>query len=103
MAIFSIFIGLFYGLGYPGDKESGAASGFLLCNHGYDLIKGKCIDIDECTMGLHDCGANEICENSHGGFTCKCAEGQEREHHVIYCISIMADDGQSADCKLMNS
>ena len=63
----------------------------------------NCIDIDECTMGLHDCGANEICENSHGGFTCKCAEGQEREHHVIHTVFRLADDGQSADCKLMNS
>ena len=54
-------------------------------------------------MGLHDCGANEICENSHGGFTCKCAEGQEREHHVIHAVFRLADDGQSADCKLMNS
>ena len=37
----------------------------------------KCIDVDECTMGMHTCGASEECENSVGGFGCVCPEGQE--------------------------
>lgn len=32
-------------------------------------------DIDECTLGLSDCGHNSICMNSIGSFTCHCNTG----------------------------
>ena len=50
LVIYGLFIGLFVGLGYPDAMNDGAASGFLQCNHGYELIEGKCIDIDECKL-----------------------------------------------------
>ena len=35
-----------------------------------------CIDVDECTMGMHTCSASEECQNNEGGFSCTCPEGQ---------------------------
>lgn len=43
LAVVGLFLGLYFGLGYPDAIESDAAHGFLRCEHGYDLINGKCI------------------------------------------------------------
>lgn len=32
-------------------------------------------DIDECTLGLSDCGHNSICTNTIGSFSCDCNKG----------------------------
>ena len=48
LAVVGLFLGLYFGLGYPDAIESDAAHGFLRCEHGYDLINGKCTDINEC-------------------------------------------------------
>ena len=48
LAIVGLFLGLYFGLGYPDAIESDAAHGFLRCEYGYNLINGKCTDIDEC-------------------------------------------------------
>ncbi len=32
-----------------------------------------CLDVDECSAGLHDC--SDICSNTEGGFVCQCAAG----------------------------
>ena len=48
LAIVGLFLGLYFGLGYPDAIEQDAAHGFLRCKYGYDLINGKCTDIDEC-------------------------------------------------------
>lgn len=32
-------------------------------------------DIDECTMGLSNCGQSSICLNTIGSFSCHCAKG----------------------------
>ncbi len=45
-----------------------------VCPTGYesedDGTSNSCIDIDECTIGSHDCDANATCANTPGGFTC---------------------------------
>ena len=48
LAIVGLFLGLYFGLGYPESIDNEAAHGFLRCQHGWDLINGKCLDIDEC-------------------------------------------------------
>ena len=48
LAIVGLFLGLYFGLGYPEAIDNEAAHGFLRCQHGWDLIDGKCLDIDEC-------------------------------------------------------
>ena len=48
LAIVGLFLGLYFGLGYPDAIENDAAHGFLRCEYGYDLINGKCTDINEC-------------------------------------------------------
>ena len=50
LLIFALLIGLYFGLDYPGFINTGAATAFLTCNHGFDLINGKCMDIDECKL-----------------------------------------------------
>ena len=34
-----------------------------------------CVDLDECTMGMHDCNIDAKCENTVGGYKCNCNEG----------------------------
>ena len=33
-----------------------------------------CPDIDECSLGLHDCHQNATCINKHGSFECQCSK-----------------------------
>ena len=50
------------------------------CHDGYqrDKINPKqCIDIDECTLGLHNCGVNTECLNCPSYFQCPCNVGYE--------------------------
>eukprot|EP01095_Lingulamoeba_sp_RSL-Kostka_P017251 TRINITY_DN8856_c4_g1_i1.p1 TRINITY_DN8856_c4_g1~~TRINITY_DN8856_c4_g1_i1.p1 ORF type:complete len:1890 (+),score=669.04 TRINITY_DN8856_c4_g1_i1:53-5671(+) len=35
----------------------------------------RCIDIDECELGLDNCVENSICTNTDGSYTCKCSYG----------------------------
>ena len=34
-------------------------------------------DIDECTLGVHNCSSHAVCINTHGGFQCQCALGYD--------------------------
>ncbi|XP_044741825.1 fibulin-2-like isoform X2 [Chrysoperla carnea] len=35
----------------------------------------RCVDIDECALGIHKCGSNEKCINKDGGYLCQCLPG----------------------------
>lgn len=35
------------------------------------------IDIDECLEGKHNCSKYAKCENSYGGYNCKCLVGYD--------------------------
>ncbi|KAM9444831.1 fibulin-2-like [Clarias gariepinus] len=40
--------------------------------HGYSMSPNRrsCHDVDECTVGAHNCTAEQTCYNLHGGFRC---------------------------------
>lgn len=40
-----------------------------------DYNKQVCNDVDECALGMSNCGYNSICINSIGSFTCHCNKG----------------------------
>lgn len=41
----------------------------------YFPFKNSIVDVDECTLGLSNCGLNAFCENSIGSFSCHCNKG----------------------------
>lgn len=48
------------------------------CNSGYTGSGATCADINECSLGMHTCGANNAgfgCVNTAGSFTCSCVAG----------------------------
>lgn len=49
----------------------GTACGVGLACNG----QGACLDVDECTAGMHNCHVNATCTNTPGGFTCACKPG----------------------------
>ena len=40
----------------------------------------KCVDIDECKLGINDCGFGSICLNTPGSYQCKCPEGMKGKY-----------------------
>lgn len=51
-----------------------------------------CADINECTLGTHNCDANAACINTAGGFTCACNNGYTGDG--TNCVAITC----SGDC-----
>ncbi|XP_074656389.1 uncharacterized protein LOC141909702 isoform X2 [Tubulanus polymorphus] len=49
------------------------------CRDGYELSddKKKCIDINECALGLEKCGHVGTCVNTEGSYRCNCSDGYE--------------------------
>ncbi|XP_053955378.1 fibrillin-2 isoform X2 [Anastrepha ludens] len=49
------------------------------CEPGFEFLDGPlksyCFDVDECALGLHNCGKAMLCENLNGSFTCICPPG----------------------------
>ena len=53
------------------------------CGTGYEQDGSECIDIDECTIGTHNCDLNSFCTNHDGRFTCACNNGYEGDGLII--------------------
>lgn len=48
------------------------------CDAGFALYGGSCVNIDECALGLDDCQAPHLCNDTHGSFHCDtCAAGYD--------------------------
>ncbi|XP_012157231.1 fibrillin-1 isoform X2 [Ceratitis capitata] len=49
------------------------------CELGFEFLDGPlksfCFDVDECALGLHNCGEGLLCENLNGSYTCICPPG----------------------------
>ncbi|XP_073528886.1 fibulin-7 [Phyllobates terribilis] len=56
------------------------------CPAGYKLLgDGKnCEDIDECTLGLHNCTKHSMCINTAGGFQCLLPECPKPNGNISY-------------------
>lgn len=44
-------------------------------------------DIDECRLGLANCGYNSFCENTIGSFSCHCNKGTKFRWLIGPCLS----------------
>lgn len=64
----------------------------LSCNDGYrlDEATGKCININECLEGLHNCtniNCVECCKDTNGSFVCECPQGEHMNENGI-CVGV---------------
>ena len=48
LTIVGLITGLYFGLDDANENERGASGRSLRCQYGYDLVNGKCTDINEC-------------------------------------------------------
>jgi len=74
------------------------------CKDGYTPVKGKCVEVDECKAGTHNCDSNAACNNfPAGSWTCACKPGflpvGPRDGTFGACADINECDRDSAnDC-----
>ena len=52
------------------------AEGECLCEEGYGLVEGVCVDVDECAAETPVCGDGALCVNLPGSYQCTCAAGR---------------------------
>lgn len=67
------------------------------CIKGYELVDGKCVDIDECADGAICTGANERCANLPGSYRCVCKEGFRQNQGV--CVPAPRKGGRPVDSR----
>ncbi|KAM4740604.1 fibulin-2 isoform 2-T2 [Anableps anableps] len=73
------------------------------CFPGFSLMTDRktCRDIDECSVGTHNCGEGLVCENTVGSFSCnpklKCISGFTLDSHGN-CIDINECSSLSEPC-----
>lgn len=41
------------------------------------------LDVDECTLGIHQCPSNSKCINKLGWYRCQCNDGYEDRSNLI--------------------
>ncbi|KAM4770876.1 uncharacterized protein WCC33_002646 [Rhinophrynus dorsalis] len=46
-----------------------------VCKEGYSGNGETCVDLNECTISVHHCHQNSICENTKGSYSCLCKPG----------------------------
>ena len=47
------------------------------------------LDVNECSLGLHNCSEFSVCVNTFGGYTCKCNTGY-KQTNPYECEGILA-------------
>ncbi|MEZ4266202.1 MAG: EGF domain-containing protein [Myxococcota bacterium] len=81
-----------------------------VCEGGFALTDGQCVDIDECQDGSHTCAPDATCENTVGGFECTCEAGFYGDGEtctpcaaVAHCVGAVvctgADDANCDACE----
>ncbi|CAJ0578467.1 unnamed protein product, partial [Mesorhabditis spiculigera] len=75
------------------------SSGACRCHPGYQEspIYRKCVDIDECSDGTHDCDPSAKCHNFIGGFKCFCGVGFRQKPNGS-CEDIDECSGSAGGC-----
>ena len=89
------------------DKDFFPATHKCVCHHGYELLDGRCQNIDECAIEAHNCGKNADCIDTPGSYECNCKVnyafedgGCALKNHK-FCSSQECDSGRQ--CYLYNS
>lgn len=68
------------------------------CGTGYRVIgTDKCVDIDECLEKTAQCGTNEQCFNTDGGYKCLCNKGYEMNTQ-LECVDINECENNASAC-----
>ncbi|GFO41325.1 fibrillin-2-like [Plakobranchus ocellatus] len=58
------------------DEKSGKKTRKCSCKTGYVSDCKRCVDVDECSEGIHTCDlSSEKCINNPGSFKCECLDG----------------------------
>ncbi|MCH2109283.1 MAG: leucine-rich repeat domain-containing protein [Polyangiaceae bacterium] len=72
------------------------------CADGYELVEGRCEDVDECALGRDRCAPDHgVCQNQAGGYDCSCEDGFFGDgffcKDVDDCASNPCDNGGSCE------
>lgn len=57
----------------------------------------QCPDVDECSLGLHDCHREANCTNTLGSYNCSCRQGFIGDGH-LHCIRTCYETCQNGYC-----
>ncbi|XP_028302892.1 fibulin-2 isoform X2 [Gouania willdenowi] len=60
------------------------------CSYGYHSTSDgtKCVDVDECEVGVHRCGTSQICHNLPGTYRCDCQTGYKYDSLRKVCNDV---------------
>ncbi|CAD6196064.1 unnamed protein product [Caenorhabditis auriculariae] len=86
--------------------------GFQASHDASSPIGWKCVDLDECTRGDHNCDQHARCSNNEGSFTCQCLPGysgdgrtclrEQRGHAPQPAQAVQMENGAGADGSCTN-
>jgi alpha-tubulin suppressor-like RCC1 family protein len=68
------------------------------CEEGSSCKAGQCVDVDECALNLHQCGAHALCVNRAAGYGCVCAAGYTSAPGQLECVDIDECSSGQNDC-----
>lgn len=72
------------------ENTMGAFNCIEQCSVGMQLTSdgSRCVDVDECTRGTHNCYGGRTCINTMGSFKCACPQGYELSPSTAMCRDI---------------